>query len=159
MSKNKSNPQPFKLYFLSITTWTGLCPGAMHYYGLIYGDWKPDKCAERDSWQVEADVENPRGFRCQFNSRKEVIRQAKKTFVAHKLFGVLRVGDSGTYQPQRVLICPKSVRDKAIRENQLWKEQDALYRKYGDNPWKAGQAKRMEEINKEWAELWGIKFK
>jgi len=145
-----------KLYYLNITTWDGMCPGARHYYGRIHSDWKPDKCAERDSWDVEYKAAKPRGnFRVQFNSRQEVIHHAIKTFIAQKLFGILRIEDSSTCQPQRILICPKSVLEKAKQENRLWREMEEYYRLSGFGP-KYG--KRMDAINKEWQELWGLKY-
>jgi len=135
----------------------------MHYYGCIYGEFQrivPKPKYGLDFTREAHEVDNGKEgneWTSRFESKKETIKHAVKTFQNLKLKGILRIGNSSTCQPQRILICPKLVLDKAKRENQLWREMEKYYRLEGDDPWPK-YGKRMEEINKEWADLWGLKF-
>jgi len=149
-----------KRYYLSITTWTGICPGAIHFYGRIHGEYKkitPKTKYSLDFDREDHDVDNGKdgvAWTTQFKNRKEVIKRAIETFQRLKLKGMLYIGDAGTVMPQRVLIAPPSVYEKAREENRLWQRTERLYRIGGDDPWKAGYGKEMDELCERWKKLW-----
>jgi len=147
-------------YYLSITTWNGLAPGATHYYGRLYGEFK-DVISKpkdgknslgfgREEYDVEKSKPNKEGWKTRFNSEKSVITAAIKTFLRLKLKGLLYIGSAGTCQPQRILIAPKSLEKKAKEETRLWQKMETVYRRGG---WEQCE-KEMEAICKQWEKLW-----
>ena len=150
-----------KKYYLHVTSWAGLAPGAMHYYGRIYGEYekiipKPKFGLDfsREDHDVESLIKDSEGWTTRFGSRKETIKEAIKTFQRLKLKGMLYLGDAGTSMPQRVLIAPPSVYEKAREENRLWRRTERLYRIGGNDPWKAGYGEEMDELCDRWKKLW-----
>ncbi len=147
-------------YYLSISTWSGIAPGAVHYYGRIKGEFrkiipKPKFGIDftQDSYDVEREFGDKEGWKTRFSSESKVIRAAIDTFLRLKLKGVLYLGDSGTAQPQRILIAPRSVEAKAREENRLWQQMERYYELGGFDPW-IKYGKQMSAINKRWEKIW-----
>jgi hypothetical protein len=147
-------------YFLSVTTWEGIAPGAVHYYGRIKGEFKsiiprPKFGLDftQESYDVERQFPDREGWKTRFDSKDAVIRAAIQTFQRLKLKGLLYIGDGSTAQPQRILIAPRSVESRARQENRLWQRMEHYYNIGGFDPW-IKYGKQMDTINKQWNELW-----
>lgn len=144
-------------YYLSISTWAELAPGATHYYGCIRGEFKdiiPKPKAGLGFDREEYDVERLRpkkGWKTRFDSKQEVIKAAIATFLRLKLKGLLCVGSAGTVQPVRILLAPKSVLEKAKQENRLWHQMEKVYARGG---WEKHE-KEIQTICNQWEKLWG----
>jgi hypothetical protein len=143
-------------YYLSISTWAGLAPGATHYYGRIVSDFKavvPKPKVGLDFDCEEYDVERAKaykGWKTRFDSEEQVIAAAIKTFLRLKLKGLLYIGSCGTAQPKRVLLAPKSLLEKAKQENRLWRQMEKVYARGG---WEKRE-KEMQTICDQWEALW-----
>jgi len=168
-SKSKTKLMKVKeenIVFLTISSFVGASPGAIHYYGRLehlQGDeavdvtykltqkeadrfnvkWKVGGCEDLFGYQEGEKSER-------FPSEKKLIVAAKKQFKVHfPKATVLVLGSSSVCEPQEILVGPKEFKDKITN---LAKQYDKLdWDDVVDRP-------MIEKIEEEWQKLWPRKY-
>jgi hypothetical protein len=141
-------------FYLSISTYKGMCPGAVHFFGRIQGEFKyivpKPKVGlnfTREQYDVLRAKPDKDGFKQRFYARKSVMTAAIKWFKTNKKGDVLYLGSTCTAQPQQVLVGPNDV---MAFENRLWRKIEKAYERGG---WETN-SKEMEAICADWREFW-----
>jgi len=139
------------LIHLYITSFIGVSPGAVHYYGSL----KSKKSIELKKKVKQSDLKALNGshptyrvgnITTRFNSEKEIIRLAIKTYKEHfKNATVLCLGNTTFIEPKKILDAPKGVKTKA---NALYRKADKLGMWENKN-----KDDEMEKLTKEWYEI------
>lgn len=155
------------IVFLRISSFVDVGMGAQHYYGKLehfqggptFDVTYPLSLQEarvfNREWLKKYEVESGLGYQEgepseRFPSIKKVIVAAKKQFKEHwPEASVLVLGSSGYYQPQRILVGPKQFKDRI----------SVLAARYDELDWEVESDRgEMEELEKEWQDLWPRKY-